>query len=62
MTIRIENNNLGLDEVVMDNCFFHLERMNEKSFWIGIDNKEDGLYHINIYVENGKLVARIEKE
>ena len=62
MPIEIENNELGLDEVVMRNCFFLIERMTDQSFWIGIDNKEDGLYHINLYVEKGKLIARIEKQ
>lgn len=62
MPIDIESNELGLDEIVMRDCFFHLERMDDQCFWIGIDNRADGLYHINIYLEDGKLVARIEKQ
>lgn len=62
MAVDIEHNDLGLDEVVMRNCFFHLERMTDDCFWIGIDNEKDGLYHINLYIENGKLKARIEKQ
>lgn len=58
----IEENELGLDEVVMRNCFFHLERMTDHSFWIGVDNEHEGLYHINVYIEDGILKARIEKQ
>lgn len=60
--MRFENNELGLDEVVMKDCFFHLERMNDRSFWIGVEDKLGDLYHINIYIERGKLVARMEKQ
>ena len=62
MAIEIGDNELGLDEVVMRDCFFHLERMTDECFWIGIDNGEDGLYHISIYVQDGRLLARIEKQ
>ena len=62
MTLRIEHNELGLDEVVMEDCFFHLERMDDKSFWIGANVDKVGYYHINLYIENGMLKARIEKQ
>jgi len=61
MTIRIETDELGLDEAVMTKCTFHIERMSNTGFWIGIDNRADGLYHINLYLEDGKLKARMEK-
>lgn len=60
--MRIENNELGLDEVVMENCFFHLERINDETFWIGIENPIDGLHHIQIYAKDNKIYARISKE
>jgi hypothetical protein len=59
--MRVEHNELGLDEVVMHKCHFHLERMTDDAFWISVDNEHDGLYHINVYIENGKLKARIEQ-
>lgn len=62
MTVRFEENEMGLDEVVIENCFFHLERMTDDCFWIGIENPTDGLHHIQIYVKNNKLYARIEKQ
>lgn len=60
--MRMAANDLGLDEVVMENCFFHLERMNDEVFWIGIENPIDGLHHIQIYVKDNKIYARINKE
>ena len=60
--MRFENNELGLDEVVLKDCFFHLERMNDRNFWIGVEDKVGGLYHINLYIERGKLVAKMEKQ
>jgi hypothetical protein len=36
--------------------------MSDSSFWIGVSSKEEGLHHINLYVEKGKLIARIEKQ
>lgn len=60
--MRIETDELGLDEAVIDNCHFHIERMSDSSFWIGVSSKEEGLHHINLYVEKGKLIARIEKQ
>jgi len=60
--MRIETNDLGLDEVVMEKCHFHIERMSDTSFWIGLSNNKDGYHHINLSVEKGKLIARIDKQ
>lgn len=60
--MRTNHDELGLDEVVVKDCFFHLERMTDESFWIGINAEKDGYYHINLYIEGGKLKARIEKQ
>jgi hypothetical protein len=60
--MEINNNELGLDEVVMEKCHFHIERMSDTSFWIGVSNNKDGYYHINLHIEKGKLIARIEKQ
>lgn len=60
--MEVGENELGLDEVVMRDCRFHLERMTDGCFWIGIDNERDGLYHISIYIEDGILRARLEKQ
>lgn len=62
MAIEIGDNELGLDEVAMRDCSFHMERMADDCFWIGVDNREDGLYHISIFIEDGILRARIEKQ
>ena len=60
--MRIKQDDMGLDEVVVKDCFFHLERMDEKSFWIGLSVDKVGYYHVNLYIENGVLKARIEKQ
>jgi hypothetical protein len=62
MKFRSQSNEMGLDEVVMENCFIHLERMDDTCFWIGIENPIDGLHHIQVYVKNNKIYARIEKQ
>lgn len=59
--MRIEKNKLGLDEVVLEECHFHIERMDDKSFWMCVNSKKDGCYHIDLYVEKGKLLARINQ-
>lgn len=58
--MRIEKDSLGLDEVVMEKCHFHIERMSDTSFWIGISNNKDGYHYINLSIEKGKLIARID--
>lgn len=60
--IDIEINELGLDEIFMRDCNFHIERMTDQSFWIGIDNEKFGLYHIQLWIEDGKLLASATKE
>lgn len=60
--VRIEYdlNEEQLDEVVLTNSFFHLERMNDNTFWIGVKN-DTGYYHINIFFRDGKVHSRIER-
>lgn len=53
--------NNGLEEAVLTDCFFHIERMNDRSFWIGVSN-ETGLYHINLYIDGDMLKANFEKQ
>lgn len=59
--MKILFNDLGLDEIVFDNSFIHMERINDKSFWLNITDKNTShMYYIEIFIENNILKAKIE--
>jgi hypothetical protein len=59
--IEVRRNDDGsLDEIVAENCFVHLEQMDERHFWLGV-SKEGYRQSVNLYVaDNGMILATSE--
>lgn len=44
-----------LDEVVADDvATFHLEKMNDGAFWIGLEHTDGSMTHISIFSRSGR--------
>lgn len=48
------------DEFFASNAFVHIERMNERGFWIGITPRNGHTVHVNTGAYRGKWYFRIE--
>ena len=57
---RWDNDADGLldDVVVPDVAYFHLERMSNSHWWIGLYRKDGSLIHIDIFAKRASVVAR----
>ena len=45
------------DELVIDQ-WFHLEQMNDRDWWIGIGDPDNGdYYHVNVHIDGDKKVT-----
>ncbi len=54
--------NSSIDEVVIDN-WFHLEKMDEDFFWIGVGHPgSSDYYHIKIYKDKGITRVYVENQ
>lgn len=54
--------NSSIDEVVIDD-WFHLERMDDEFFWIGVGNPKSGdYYHVKIIKDNGVVKVSTENQ
>ena len=54
--IRIQSGETWIDEVLATGQV-HLEQMDEDSFWLGISLPDGKFLHVNLYVEDGKLLT-----
>ena len=52
---RFEPDEHGLDELVVHNCFVHIERMSRGQIWIGID-KEGKHLSLMLYTQYDKTI------
>lgn len=59
--IEIRKVNGEIDEIVSENCCFHLEQMDTGHWWIGIDTPGGQSLHINLSTIRGaKILAFAE--
>lgn len=49
------------DELFLKDATVHIERMNTRAFWIGIEAADGQRIHINTGVEDGKWFFRVEE-
>jgi len=48
------------DEMFLHNASVHIERMNTRAFWIGIETADGRNIHVNTGVHNGKWFFNVE--
>lgn len=58
-TVRLDHRG-EFDELFVGSAEVHIERMNTRAFWIGIDVKDGPTIHINTGIANGKWFFRVE--
>jgi hypothetical protein len=57
------NEDGSLDEVVIEDCTFHLEQMSDGHWWIGIYQKDKPDIHINLSTKRGaKIRANMQEQ
>lgn len=59
--MEINFDELGMDELILKECYFHIERMDDDHFWLCASSKEHGYFHIDLMIEKGKLIAKVDR-
>lgn len=57
--LRLDNRG-EFDELFVQDARVHVERMNTRAFWIGIEVKGGPMIHINTGIHHGKWFFRVE--
>jgi hypothetical protein len=57
----LDKDNLGLDEVVASDCFFHAERMSASLFWF-MAEADGKAVRVFLRAVRGRLLATVEQD
>ena len=52
----------GLDEVLVNHCSVHIERMTTTEFWIGITRPDGKMLHVNIGTKRARVDAMVQED